>query len=73
MLSPFVWEYGSLHGAKWQLRWLGTAVVVLLDLCAAGAESGRAQAQAEFDPVGDRCVRDGGCSRCGRVNCASLV
>ena len=32
MLSPFVWEYVSRHGAKWQLAlaWLGTAAVVLL-------------------------------------------
>lgn len=31
-LSPFVWEYVSRHGAKWQLAlaWLGTATVVLL-------------------------------------------
>lgn len=32
MLSPFVWEYVSRHGAKWQLAlaWLGTAAVLLL-------------------------------------------
>lgn len=32
MLSPFVWEYVSRYGTKWQLAlaWLGTAVVVLL-------------------------------------------
>jgi O-antigen ligase len=32
MLSPFVWEYVSRQGAKWQLAlaWLGTATVVLL-------------------------------------------
>lgn len=32
VLSPFVWEYASRHGAKWQLAlaWLGTAIVVLL-------------------------------------------
>ena len=32
VLSPFVWEYVSRHGAKWQLAlaWLGTAAVVLL-------------------------------------------
>ena len=31
-LSPFVWEYVSRHGAKWQLAlaWLGTAAVVML-------------------------------------------
>lgn len=31
-LSPFVWEYVSRHGTKWQLAlaWLGTAAVVLL-------------------------------------------